>query len=143
MSFSLNHLKYLFMLKNNYLFCFQMQIQTGCVFIVMFVVYFEKQCLNCWLKFVFAVFSLHFEKMGKIRQKYAGLDHPLKISNKCPLGNYSIFWFNYAENGHFDQRLECAAPKRWSKYTTGVNQQLGVASFKSPHFPFFLIKMKQ
>ena len=25
---------------------------------------------------------------------------------------------NNAENGHFDQRLECAAPKRLSKYTT-------------------------
>ena len=24
------------------------------------------------------------------------------------------------ENGHFDQRLECAAPKRWWKYTTKV-----------------------
>ena len=24
-----------------------------------------------------------------------------------------------AENGHIDQRLECAAPKRQSKYTTG------------------------
>ena len=26
----------------------------------------------------------------------------------------------HAENGYFNQWLECAAPKRWSKYTTHV-----------------------
>ena len=25
-----------------------------------------------------------------------------------------------AENDYFDQRLECAAPKRWWKYTTNI-----------------------
>ena len=25
------------------------------------------------------------------------------------------------ENVYFNQRLECAAPKRWSKYTTAIN----------------------
>ena len=30
-----------------------------------------------------------------------------------------------AENDYFDQRLECAAPKRWSKYTTpGVDGKI-------------------
>ena len=30
----------------------------------------------------------------------------------------SFFAKNNAENDYFDQRLECALPKRWSKYTT-------------------------
>ena len=29
-----------------------------------------------------------------------------------------LFCSKNAENDYFDQRLECAAPKRWSKYTT-------------------------
>ena len=37
-----------------------------------------------------------------------------------------LFYFSqtsdvlYAEKDDFDQRLECAAPKRWSKYTTNT-----------------------
>ena len=33
---------------------------------------------------------------------------------------FQLFCTKYAENDYFDQRLECAAPKRWSKYTTIV-----------------------
>ena len=29
-------------------------------------------------------------------------------------------------NDYFDQRLGCAAPKRWSKYTTREAQRLGI-----------------
>ena len=34
------------------------------------------------------------------------------------INNFVLYCKN-AENGHFDQHLECAAPKRRSKYTTG------------------------
>ena len=32
----------------------------------------------------------------------------------------NLFCLKNAENDYFDQRLECAAPKLWSKYTTAV-----------------------
>ena len=31
---------------------------------------------------------------------------------------FKLFGVKNAENDYFDQCLECAAPKRWSKYTT-------------------------
>ena len=31
---------------------------------------------------------------------------------------FCVFYFFIAENDYFDQGLECAVPKRWSKYTT-------------------------
>ena len=53
----------------------------------------------------------------------------------CKFLDFSAFCNKNAENDYFDQRLEWAAPKRWSKYTTygafinGVTQ-ICVASFK-------------
>ena len=41
---------------------------------------------------------------------------PVKIHNP----NNAGFSLSSAENDYFDQRLECAAPKRWLKYTTVV-----------------------
>ena len=34
--------------------------------------------------------------------------------------NKPVFLQKFAENDYFDQRLEWAAPKRWSKYTTSM-----------------------
>ena len=37
--------------------------------------------------------------------------------------NFLLFWLFVVKNikiAYFDQRLECAAPNRWSKYTTTV-----------------------
>ena len=34
---------------------------------------------------------------------------------------FSAFKHRNAENDYFDQRLGCAAPKRWSKYTTHID----------------------
>ena len=42
----------------------------------------------------------------------------LKFAAKLLL--FKVFCSKNAENDYFDQRLECAAPKRWSKYTTDV-----------------------
>ena len=36
----------------------------------------------------------------------------------CKFLAFFSFLQKNAENDYFDQRLECAAPKRWSKYTT-------------------------
>ena len=33
---------------------------------------------------------------------------------------FYVFCSKNAENDYFGQRLECAAPKSWSKYTTHV-----------------------
>ena len=33
---------------------------------------------------------------------------------------YYMLSILFAENDYFDQRLECEAPKRWSKYTTSI-----------------------
>ena len=37
---------------------------------------------------------------------------------------FQLFAEKNAENDYFDQRLECAAPKRWSKYTTFLRSNL-------------------
>ena len=37
---------------------------------------------------------------------------------------FLLFSTKNAENDYFDQSLECAAPKRWSKYTTVCNIDL-------------------
>ena len=37
--------------------------------------------------------------------------------------NFLLFCIKNFENDFFDQRLECTAPKRWSKYTTGRYNQ--------------------
>ena len=34
------------------------------------------------------------------------------------LAFFKVFCSKNIENDYFEQRLECAAPKRWSKYTT-------------------------
>ena len=45
-----------------------------------------------------------------------------KLKKMCFLQNFAanflIFCTKNAENDYFDQHLECAAPKRWLKYTT-------------------------
>ena len=38
-----------------------------------------------------------------------------------------------AENDYFDQRLECAATKRWSKYTTYIGSTI-VAATSANHY---------
>ena len=45
----------------------------------------------------------------------------------CNYLAFSAFLHKNAENDYFDQRLECAAPKRWSKYTTIALQNLWMA----------------
>ena len=37
--------------------------------------------------------------------------------------NFLLFCRKNAENDYFDQRLECAAPKRWSIYTTNLGER--------------------
>ena len=59
----------------------------------------------------------HF--IGKNGRRQAALFITPQIS--CFL---KFFCTKNAENGHFDQQLECAAPKRWSKYTTNMGKQL-------------------
>ena len=42
------------------------------------------------------------------------------------------FWEKNAEYDYFDQRLECAVPKRWSKYTTDITLFLLTAQQELP-----------
>ena len=53
----------------------------------------------------------------------------MQSQKNCILQDFAAIVFLFlafkhknTENDNFDQRLECAAPKRWSKYTTVVLQ---------------------
>ena len=47
-----------------------------------------------------------------------------------------------AENDYFDQRLGCAVPKHWSKYTTMDTTYNTFFIFLSTFYPFFCMEIK-
>ena len=58
-------------------------------------------------------FAKSVKNQSKVLQSY----RILKFAANFLL--FQFFCSKNAENDYFDQRLECAAPKRWLKYTTG------------------------
>ena len=51
-----------------------------------------------------------------------GTEKTINIMENCLVSKYSYFYFklNYMFLVYFDEHLECAASKPWSKYTTYV-----------------------
>ena len=71
------------------------------------VVYFD-QCLGAFC-------AKKLKKSKKFAAKFLQKTCFLKFA---PEGWSTVFLYKKAGNDFFNQRLECAAPKRWSKYTT-------------------------
>ena len=70
-------------------------------------------------KNVFFEKKAHFFGNKTVDQRFgANLKKRVFCKNLLKISCSSSFLQKTAENDYFDQRLECAAPKRWSKYTT-------------------------
>ena len=59
-----------------------------------------------------------------------------KFATFSPFCIFQLFCTKNAKNNYFDQRLGCAAPKCWSKYTTGM------LCFFKQNFKMYLLRSR-